>query len=317
MIKLLLKIVRIVIRITLGVVLVGTLIGLVIGLVSLRLDMINTVSSLESEITFLNYNYNQLINNETELLKQLQEQSNDSKAGDKLIYYEVDKLAQEIDDLKKNQEPDLIKLLNSDVSVSTFFGEGAGTVIAKTENRMYILTCYHVVAEIDRINKMGMKVGVTIAYSKKDDRNSIAGMTAYGAQIIKTDEEHDLALLEIFTVDENLTVVNLAEIEPQKGDTVYSIGSPLGIWRTISKGIICNKQDGYYISDNTTTYGNSGGGLYNSKGELIGVPSNVMGYSVAKKKPEPIPEPKFVPESSLGLAIDLPTIKDFLEGVEY
>jgi S1-C subfamily serine protease len=291
MIKLLLKIARIVIRITLGVVLVGTLIGLVIGLVSLRLDMINTVSSLESEITFLNYSYNQLISNETELLGQIQ--------------------------TNKIEQPDLIKLLNSDVSVSTFRGEGAGTVIKKTENRMYILTCYHVIAEIDKLNKIGISLGVTVAYSKKDERNSIAGMTAYGAQIIKTDEEHDLALLEIFIVDENLTVVNLAEIEPQKGDTVYSIGSPLGIWRTISKGIICNKQDGFYISDNTTTYGNSGGGLYNSKGELIGIPSNVMGYSVAKKKPEPIPEPKFVPESSLGLAIDLPTIKDFLEGVEY
>jgi S1-C subfamily serine protease len=291
MIKLLLKIAKIIIRITLGVLLVGTLVGLVIGLISLRLDMINTVDSLESEITFLKHNYNQLISNETQLLGQIQ--------------------------ANKIEQPDLIKLLNSDVSVSTFFGEGAGTIIKKTENRMYILTCYHVIAEIDKINKAGMKVGVTIAYSKKDERNSIAGTIAYGAQIVKTDEEHDLALLKIFVVDNNLMVVNLAAQEPQKGDTVYSIGSPLGIWRTISKGIISNKQDGYYISDNTTTYGNSGGGLYNSKGELIGVPSNVMGYSVAKKKPEPIPEPKFVPESSLGLSIDLPTIKDFLEGTDY
>jgi S1-C subfamily serine protease len=291
MIKLLLKIAKIIIRITLGVLLVGTLVGLVIGLVSLRLDMINTTNLLENEIATLNDNYNQLIDNDIRLLGQIQ--------------------------TNKIEQPDLIRLLNSDVSVGTFFGEGAGTVIKRTENRMYILTCYHVVAEIDRLNKIGISIGVTVGYSKKDERNSIAGMTAYGAQIVKTDEEHDLALLKIFIVDENLTVVNLAEQEPQKGDTVYSIGSPLGIWRTISKGIISNKQDGYYISDNTTTYGNSGGGLYNSKGELIGVPSNVMGYSVAKKKPEPISEPKFVPESSLGLSIDLLTIKDFLEGVEY
>ena len=309
MIKLLLKIVRIVIRITLGVVLVGTLIGLVIGLVSLRLDMINTVSSLESEITFLNYNYNQLINNETELLKQLQEQSNDSKAGDKLIYYEVDKLAQEIDDLKKNQEPDLIKLLNSDVSVSTFFGEGAGTVIAKTENRMYILTCYHVVEDIVKFNEMGLPMGATVGYSKTDELNTVVGMIVYGAKIIKSNKDKDLALLEVRIVDNELEARPIAENEPQKGDTVYSIGSPLGLLRTISKGILSNKEDGFYISDNTTTFGNSGGGLFNIKGELIGVPSNVTGYSAGTDKNG---DEIFVPESGLGLSRDLSTVRSFL-----
>jgi S1-C subfamily serine protease len=84
--------------------------------------------------------------------------------------------------------------------------------------------------------------------------------------------------------------------------------------RTVSKGILANKIVGFYLTDSTTTFGNSGGGLYNKKGELIGIPSNVLGYAGGLDKEGKV---TFVPESSLGLSRDLPTIKAFLEGVEY
>ena len=218
-------------------------------------------------------------------------------------------------------ETNIKKLLDSNVFVIGLFGEGAGTVIKKTENNMYILTCAHVIEEIYKLNKNGFKLGASIGYSKTDEKDLIAGLIVYGAEIIKYDEENDLALLKTSIIDKDLIAVNLANEEPQKGDVVYSIGSPLGLYRTISKGIISNKLEGFYFSDNTTTYGNSGGGLYNTKGELIGVPSNVMGYEVAKKigyeRYLQNEENKFVPETSLGLSISLFRIKAFLEGVEF
>jgi serine protease Do len=131
------------------------------------------------------------------------------------------------------------------------------------------------------------------------------GVVVYGAEIIKIDEENDLALLKTFMVDDELEVAKIATTEPQKGDIVYSVGSPLGILRTVSQGILSNKVEGFYLSDNTTTFGNSGGGLYNTNGELIGVPAQVMGYGS---------EELFAPESSLGMSINLPRIRLFLDG---
>lgn len=245
------------------------------------------IKGLQSQINEIQKDYNNLIGNDIELVKIIQELKN-----------------------KIQIEPDIEKLLRSNVFVRGAFNGGAGTVIKKTEKYMYILTCNHVVEDIIEINKQGYKLTATIGYSKTDEYNKIAGMIAYKAEIIKYDEERDLALLKIFVLDDNLEAVSIAEKEPQLGDTVYSIGSPLGLLRTISKGILSHHEEGFNFSDNTTTYGNSGGGLYNLKGELIGVPSNVYVYGNDRGE-------YTAPESSLGMSRDLRTIKEFLTGVEY
>jgi hypothetical protein len=268
----------------------------------------------------VNDRYNQVIENELELLTQIQDSLHEGKVTDSDLLTKIITLNKTINELKANNV-DVTKLLKSDVFVRSFFGEGAGTIIKKTDKNMYILTCYHVVAEIIKLNQEGLKMVATVGYSKNDKTDTISGLTVYGAEVIKYDEENDLALLRTSVVDDELETVNLAENEPEKGDKVYSVGSPLGLYRTISTGIIANKLEGFYFSDNTTTYGNSGGGLYNVKGELIGVPSNVMGYAVAKKlgydRFLTDEEGKFVPETSLGLSISLFRIKAFLEGVDY
>ena len=221
-------------------------------------------------------------------------------------------LSNEIIELVRNsvKEVDYKHILKTDVLVMSIFGSGAGTVVKKTDNEMYVLTCYHVVEEIVNANNQGTKMNAVVGYTLDDtgDSEDLKSFVSFSAFVVKYDVENDLALLKINYSDPNLEVAKLAEVEPQQGDVVYSVGSPLGLLRNVSKGILANKLVGFYISDNTTTFGNSGGGLYNKDGELIGVPSNVLGYKVGLE---------FVPESSLGLSRDLPTIKAFLEGVEY
>jgi S1-C subfamily serine protease len=245
------------------------------------------------------------------LLEEFQTQITDlQNFNDTLANNDTDLLAK-IQDIKRQiqVEPNLDRLLRTDVFVRTGFGEGAGTIIKKTETNMYILTCYHVIAGIlDYQTNFGIKMEATVGYSKTNESNNIVGMIAYKVDIIKSDEDSDLALLKVSVIDKYLEEITIAETEPNLGETVYSIGSPLGLLRTISKGILSHKEDGFYYSDNTTTFGNSGGGLYNSKGELIGVPSNVTGYQGGGD---------FIPESSLGLSRDLQTIHQFLNGVEY
>jgi len=209
---------------------------------------------------------------------------------------------------------DIQKILNSSVIVNALFSGGSGTVIKLTNENMYILTCHHVIDMVliwqEEIPELKVKVG----YIRTDKYGETIGKTYYTAEIVKYDEDNDMALLKVKLIDENLTEVSIAEIEPEKGDAVYSVGNPLGMIRTLSKGILANKEEGFYICDNTTTYGNSGGGLFNDKGELIGVPSNVTGYYFKTDENE---EETFVPETSLGYSRNLKTIKEFLEGVIY
>jgi len=207
------------------------------------------------------------------------------------------------------KEVDYNKILNSSVVVACLTGEGSGTVIKKVENGFYVLTCNHVISDIAKLNKAtGLDLGVSVGYPKYDKEGQSGGKVIYAAKIIKYDEKYDLALLKVNIDDESLTEIKLAEHSPLKGDVVYSVGNPLGLIRTVSKGIIANYEETNYVFDGTITFGNSGGGLFNKNGELIGVPASVLVYGGKED---------FAPESGLGMAINLITIKKFLEGVEY
>jgi serine protease Do len=192
------------------------------------------------------------------------------------------------------------KIINSSVCVKALEGLGAGTIVRKDKNKMYVLTCFHVIAT--SFFDENSKNMCNIEYELLDKTYKVQGTVSYLAKIIKIDIDNDLALLEIYINDKNLVAIKLAKIEPIRGDIVYSVGSPLGLERTISTGILSNFIEGFYVSDNTTTFGNSGGGLYNKSGELIGVPARVFVYF-------PFPP---IPESGLGMSIELKIIKKFL-----
>ena len=197
------------------------------------------------------------------------------------------------------------KMLSGNVLVSSLFGEGAGTVIKKTNDAMYILTCYHVIAEVYEMKNVALRV--KIVYYMHESK--LQGAVVYTADIIRINENDDLALLKVNYNDCRLEEIKIADNEPLKGDEVYTVGSPLGSIRNISKGIISNIIEKFYITDATITFGNSGGTLYNKDAELIGVPAQVYGYGVSSET--------FSPESSMGMSISLPIVKAFLQGVIY
>jgi len=75
--------------------------------------------------------------------------------------------------------------------------------------------------------------------------------------------EFEFALLE---VNENLQV----------GQTVFTIGNPLGLERSMSQGVVSTRQrsfDGltYIQTDTAINPGNSGGPLFNTRGEVVGI----------------------------------------------
>src|SRR6185295_18577677 len=144
---------------------------------------------------------------------------------------------------------------------------GSG-VIVTTDG--YILTNNHVIDGADEI-----KVEMT------DDRT-------FSAKLVGTDKASDLALLKVTASD--LHPIALGNSEAVKvGDVVLAVGNPLGVGQTVTMGIISAKGrstsvgDGGYEdflqTDAPINHGNSGGALVNTKGELVGINSQILSNS--------------------------------------
>lgn len=107
----------------------------------------------------------------------------------------------------------------------------------------------------------------------------------YSAKLIGSDAPSDLAVLKITAND--LPVLRLANSDQVRvGDVCLAVGNPLGIGETVTAGIISAKgratgtgdgsfQD-FLQTDAPINQGNSGGALVNTRGELIGINSQIL-----------------------------------------
>lgn len=90
------------------------------------------------------------------------------------------------------------------------------------------------------------------------------------AYLVAVSETTDLALLKI---DGRKTpALKLGRLDRvAQGETVYAIGSPVGLKDSVSSGIISGF-DGFFLKTDAKIYpGNSGGPLINQRGEVIGI----------------------------------------------
>ncbi|MBE2254945.1 MAG: trypsin-like peptidase domain-containing protein [Ignavibacteria bacterium] len=124
--------------------------------------------------------------------------------------------------------------------------------------------------------------------------------TFYDAELVAIDDKNDIAILRLKnTGGRTFPVVNLGDSDSLKvGQNVFAIGSPLGFEYTISQGIIAaiRYDEKVNFSDPLTwayiekkfdkviqitaaiSPGNSGGALFNEKGEVIGVTTYSYGF---------------------------------------
>lgn len=118
-------------------------------------------------------------------------------------------------------------------------------------------------------------------------RVTLADQTELEARVLGTDTNTDIALLKIEPGLRNLTVLDTADSdELQVGDTVYAIGNPLGLDRSMSQGIISalnrsiDAPSGFSIrniiqTDAAINRGNSGGALIDAAGKVVGVTAQI------------------------------------------
>ena len=168
-------------------------------------------------------------------------------------------------DIVKKTANSVVEIATEGTATGTFSrqyvtqGAGSGVIISEDG---YIVTNHHVIEDTNKLT-------VTL----RDG-------TEYEAKLIGSDEDNDIALLKIdatglsaatFGNSSNLVV----------GDYVVAIGNPLGtLGGTVTDGIISALAREVTIEDKNLTLlqtnaqispGNSGGGLFNANGELVGI----------------------------------------------
>jgi Do/DeqQ family serine protease len=143
-------------------------------------------------------------------------------------------------------------------------GLGSGVVVAADG---YILTNNHVVEGADKV-----RVEFT-------DGRSLE------ARVVGTDKPSDLAVLKVAAT--GLTTLGVGDSDRVRvGDVVLAIGNPLGVGQTVTMGIVSGKGratgsgDGAYEdfiqTDAPINQGNSGGALISTRGELVGINSQIL-----------------------------------------
>lgn len=110
------------------------------------------------------------------------------------------------------------------------------------------------------------------------------GDKEYNAEVIGADPYMDLAVLKMKTKEKFKPVSFGDSSKARVGDWVVAIGNPFGLGGTVTSGIISarNRQIGltryedFIQTDASINQGNSGGPLFNLKGEVIGVNTAII-----------------------------------------
>jgi serine protease DegS len=152
---------------------------------------------------------------------------------------------------------------------------GSGVVI---DREGYVVTNWHVVSGAEEIR-------VQLA----DGRIAIP-------QLVGKDPETELALLKIDLPD--LPEIRLGRSDTlEVGDVVLAIGNSLGLSQTVTMGIVSATGRGeldiirggfedFIQTDAAINVGNSGGALVNTRGELVGINTAVIGMADHQTMPE-------------------------------
>jgi serine protease Do len=154
-------------------------------------------------------------------------------------------------------------------------GLGSGFIVDKAG---IVLTNNHVVAGAD-------EVIVRLPDNRK-----------FAARVLGSDPPTDVAVVRIDKPPPDLQTVNLGDSDRVRvGDYVLAIGNPLGLGQTVTMGIVSAKNryigeklgdidpryEDFIQTDAAINQGNSGGPLFNFRGEVIGINAAIINPGLA------------------------------------
>lgn len=152
------------------------------------------------------------------------------------------------------------KVLSDEDKIQYLLGEdggcwvGTGSVIKITDTDTYILTNNHV-AGFGEPN-------VTLYIQNEQSKVK--------AEVVKNHPYADMAVLKIKgTLDGKTAITKIASVNIQ--DKVYVVGNPLRNKMTYSEGVVANFIDRDMLLQMPLIFGNSGSGIFNANGDLVGL----------------------------------------------
>ncbi|MDY3765225.1 MAG: trypsin-like peptidase domain-containing protein [Lachnospiraceae bacterium] len=181
---------------------------------------------------------------------------------------------------------------------------GSGIIISKNDTELLIGTNNHVVEDATTLS-------VCFSVETEDPEDAVVSAVVKG-----TDSQYDLAVIAVNLEDipdevmDQIAIAELGTSEDLKvGEPAIAVGNALGYGQSVTLGIISalnrevTVQDGNHTITNTMiqtdaaiNFGNSGGALVNSKGQVIGINSvktassgvEGMGYAIPIDTAKPI-----------------------------
>ena len=175
-------------------------------------------------------------------------------------------------DIYRTVSPGVVNITNKGYARNVFGvypteGTGSGSII---DEQGHILTNFHVVQGARQLE-------VQVENDK------------FPASLIGTDPDNDIAVIKINAPRDKLTVIKLGSSQGlQVGQKVLAIGNPFGLQRTLTTGVISGLErpiqsprtgrtiEGAIQTDASINPGNSGGPLLNSRGEMIGINTQII-----------------------------------------
>ena len=162
--------------------------------------------------------------------------------------------------------------VTTEVTYMNYFGMRSSAAVSGTGFIItadgYILTNYHVIED-------AYKAGLDVNVMMHDG-------TRYPAQIVGVEADNDVAVLKIDAVGLNSATLGNSD-SLRVGDTVYAVGNPLGeLEFSMTTGHVSAKDRSIVTEasgDSITMFqidaavnsGNSGGPVYNARGEVVGI----------------------------------------------
>lgn len=183
----------------------------------------------------------------------------------------------EYTELYKETAPSVVKIALKNKNTKKVNYQGSGVVVFEEGNYAYVVTNYHVVSGLS--NSLEIEIYFSNEKGVQTGKSEIA-------TLMGTDSKEDVAILRI-NKSEKYKLAKLGDSSKvEEGDFVYTIGSPTDYFNVTTSGyIISNDILTKYDVKNTNvpvdiyeltfsapiSPGNSGGALFNLKGELIGI----------------------------------------------